>query len=77
MVPNQAKNIVFERIIDGTDFFELETKGKKLIIRGNNGISMARGLNHYMRYYLRKTTSWTGHNLSYTSSLPVVKEKYV
>ena len=75
MVPNQAKNIVFERIIDGTDFFELETKGKKLIIRGNNGISMARGLNHYMRYYLRKTTSWTGHNLSYTSSLPVVKEK--
>ena len=49
MVPNQAKNIVFERIIDGTDFFELETKGKKLIIRGNNGISMARGLNHYMR----------------------------
>ena len=38
---------------------------------------MARGLNHYMRYYLRKTTSWTGHNLSYTSSLPVVKKKYV
>ena len=75
MVPNQAKNIVFERVVNETDFFELETKGKKLIIRGNNGISMARGLNHYMRYYLHSTTSWTGHNLSYTSSLPIIKEK--
>lgn len=75
MLPNQAKNIRFEQTISNDDFFELETQKGKLVIRGNNGVSLARGLNHYMRHYLHRTTSWTGENLLPVSSLPAVKGK--
>lgn len=75
MIPGQARNICFEKIAGNEDFFELETVKGKLIIRGNNGVSMARGLNHYMRHYLHSTTSWTGNSLKPVKSLPTVKSK--
>ena len=31
---------------NGKDVFELEQKGKKIVLRGNNGISVASALNH-------------------------------
>lgn len=75
MIPGQAENIRFEKVSGANDFFELETIQGKLVIRGNNGVSMARGLNHYMRNYLHRTVSWTGNNLSAVASLPVVTVK--
>lgn len=75
MIPGQEKKICFEQVSNEKDFFELETIKGKLIIRGNNGVSMARGLNHYMRNYLHSTTSWTGDNLSPVASLPVIRTK--
>lgn len=75
MIPGQARNIRFKEMPGNTDFFELETVKGKLVIRGNNGVSMARGLNHYLRHYLRSTVSWTGNNLKTVSSLPVIKDK--
>lgn len=69
VVPEYSKNIVLERLetdsalfADGAtaceDRFELESKGKKLIIRGNNANSMAVGLNHYLKYYCLSQYSW-------------------
>lgn len=75
MIPKQEQNIQFERIASEKDLFELETLNGKLIIRGNNGVSMARGLNHYMRHYLHRTTTWTGDNLPPVASLPKIKQK--
>lgn len=75
MLPKQAGNILFEKVVGEKDFFELETRNGKLIIRGNNGVSMARGLNHYMRHYLHRTISWTGNNLAPVKLLPVVAPK--
>ena len=54
VVPEYSENIVLERLAtDTVDRFEIETKGKNLIIRGNNANSMAVGLNHYLKYYCR------------------------
>lgn len=75
MLPEQAKNIRMEQLAGEKDFFELETRKGKLVIRGNNGVSIARGLNHYMRHYLHRTTSWTGENLAPVKSLPAVNPK--
>lgn len=75
MIPGQESNICFEQINNDKDFFEIETVGKKLYIRGNNGVSMARGLNHYLRNYVYSTDSWTGNNIKKVSSLPQVKSK--
>ena len=69
VVPEYSKNIVLERLetdsalfADGAtaceDRFELESKGNKLIIRGNNANSMAVGLNHYLKYYCLAQYSW-------------------
>ena len=39
VVPEYAKNIVIERLTsDSVDCFELESKGDKLVIRGNNAM---------------------------------------
>ncbi|RZJ82289.1 MAG: alpha-N-acetylglucosaminidase, partial [Chryseobacterium sp.] len=40
------------------DYFDLESKNGKLIIRGNSYNSMAYGLNHYLKYYCNTSVSW-------------------
>lgn len=75
MIPNQEENIKFEQVTGDNDFFELESGNGKLIIRGNNDGSMARGLNHYLRHYLHATTSWTGQNIQIVDVLPTVADK--
>ena len=42
-------DIKFVQVDDTVDVFEIETVGKKLVIRGNNANSMAVGLNHYLK----------------------------
>lgn len=74
---NSSSSFIFEKLSSDSDFFELEQiTDDKIIIRGNNGVSMARGLNHYLRNYCHKSVSWCGNNLSELPvPLPPVKEK--
>lgn len=60
LLPLYKSSFEFEEIMnDGSnDFYELETKGDKVIIRGNNANSMATGLNHYLKYYCKTNVSW-------------------
>ena len=77
LLPANNSSFVFEQLPSDSDFFELEQAAEdKIIIRGNNGISMARGLNHYLRNYCHRSVSWCGNNLSdLPEPLPPVKEK--
>ena len=44
LLPANNSSFVFEQLPSDSDFFELEQAAEdKIIIRGNNGISMARG----------------------------------
>jgi len=38
----------------GLDVFEIESCEGKVIIRGNNSVSMAMGLNWYLKYYVQE-----------------------
>ena len=64
LLPDYSKYFVFEKLTSDTtsdsimDRFELESRGKKIIIRGNNASSMAVGLNHYLKYYCKAQVSW-------------------
>lgn len=61
IVPGYASKIRFEKLApaaDSADRFELETVGRKLVVRGNNANSMAVGLNHFLKYYARTSISW-------------------
>ena len=76
LLPENSSSFIFEQVDSNSDFFELEQKNNKIVIRGNNGISMARGLNHYLRYYCHKSVSWCGNNLKeLPETLPSIPEK--
>ena len=59
--PQLAGKIEFKKIDSdnvGTDVFTLESKGKKIVIGGNDANSMAVGLNRYLNRYCHVTVSW-------------------
>ena len=57
------------------DYFELETRNNKVVIRANNGISAARGFNHYLRTYCHSSVSREGCNISLPDTLPALTTK--
>ena len=65
LLPAQADRFDFEQIPadDGRDVFEIESRGGKVVIRGNNGVSMAMGLNWYLKHYCHCHVSWYGNQL--------------
>lgn len=60
---------------DGDDVFEIETEQARVIIRGNSCVSMAMGLNWYLKYSCNCHVSWCGSQLNMPDSLPPVEAK--
>ncbi len=60
---------------NGQDVFELETSNGTVTIRGNNAVSLAVGLNWYLKYYCHRHVSWCGNQLNLPSPLPSLREK--
>ena len=58
--PGQSSRFIFELTDQQSpeDFFELDTKRGKVLIRGNNYLSIAVGLNWYLKYYAGIQISW-------------------
>lgn len=58
--PGQSKRFIFELTDQQAteDFFELDSQGSKIVVRGNNYISIAAGLNWYLKYYAGIHISW-------------------
>ena len=55
-----SKKFIIEQVKSDADFFELDQKGDKVVIRGNNYVSIATGLNWYLKYYAGIHLSWNG-----------------
>jgi len=77
IIPKHADQFVIEEIPNENDqdVFEIETHGGKVIIRGNNGVSMAMGINWYLKHYCKCNVSWCGNNLDLPKKLPEVKTR--
>lgn len=77
LLPEHTDKFVFELIkpSDGSDVFEIVTLDGKIVISGNTGISMAMGLNWYLKYFCKCNVSWCGNNLNLPKELPEVKNK--
>ncbi len=76
VIPEQASHFEFVHLDDTLDRFTLESKGKKIVIGGNNANSMAFGLNYYLKNYCLTTVSWNVNEPLYMpKSLPKVPEK--
>ena len=57
------------------DIFEIESKDGKIILRGNNGTSIASALNWYLKYHCHSDISWCGDQIDLPNPLPLLKEK--
>lgn len=70
-----SQKFVIEQIKSPTDFFELDQKGDKVVIRGNDYVSIATGLNWYLKYYAGIHLSWNGMTAKLPHALPPVPQK--
>lgn len=70
-----SRKFIIERKPSPTDYFELDQKGDKVVIRGNNYVSLASGLNWYLKYYAGIHLSWNGMQASLPDPLPPVRCK--
>jgi len=60
---------------DGRDVFEIESSGGKIVLRGNNAISIGSALNWYLKYYCNSDISWCGNQVQLPNPLPAVPAK--
>lgn len=54
------------------DFFELDQKGDKVMVRGNTYVNIATGLNWYLKYYAGIQLTWNDMQADLPEALPKV-----
>lgn len=77
IVPEVANQFEIQEIPrdKGQDVFEIETKSGKIILRGNNGVSVASALKYYLYHYCHCSMTWNGVNMHLPETLPAVNKK--
>ncbi len=64
-----------EVVPSSKDFFELDQSGDKVVVRGNNYVSIATGVNWYLKYYAGIHLCWNNMKARLPERLPEVKQK--
>nr|WP_319998717.1 alpha-N-acetylglucosaminidase [uncultured Draconibacterium sp.] len=76
ILPEYASHFVVEMDSVGSDdWFEIESVNNKIVLRGNNGVSIASALYYYLKEYANCQITWNGTNLNLPEELPIVPEK--
>lgn len=57
------------------DFFELDQAGDRVVVRGNNYVSIATGIHWYLKYYAGIQLSWDGMKADLPAVFPPVPRK--
>lgn len=70
-----SKKFAIELKRGSADFFELDQKGKKVVVRGNNYVNIASGINWYLKYYAGIQLTWNQMHATLPSVLPAVQKK--
>lgn len=70
-----SKKFIIEKIEGPTDFFELDQKNGKVVVRGNNYVSIACGINWYLKHHAHIHLSWNGMQAKLPDTLPPVPQR--
>lgn len=73
--PGSSGKFIIEQVASASDFFELDQKGEKVVIRGNNPVSIATGINWYLKYHAGVHLSWNNMSAQLPAVLPAVPHK--
>lgn len=68
-----SKKFVIEKVESKKDFFEIGSKNGKVLVSGNNYVSIATGINWYLKYCLGVHLSWNNMHTKLPDKLPLVK----
>jgi alpha-N-acetylglucosaminidase len=75
IIPAHADRFIVELKPSGqTDWFEIESHDSKIILRGNNGVSIASALYYYLKEFAHCQITWNGTNLNLPEKLPEIPE---
>ena len=74
VIPSLTDKVRFEEIPseEGRDVFELRSEGGRMAVSGNNGVSMASGLNWYLRHYCHCQITFRDRRLDIPDILPEI-----
>ena len=64
-----------ELVKSDKDFFELDQRGTKVVVRGNTWVNIASGINWYLKYHAGIHISWNQMQAKLPAVLPAVKQK--
>jgi alpha-N-acetylglucosaminidase len=78
VLPQHAKEFSCEiiSVSNGKDVFEIEPVNGKIVLRGNNGVSLAMAFSWYLRYDAHTSYDWQASGpIDYPDPLPIPTEK--
>lgn len=82
IIPRHASQIVVEALPNaaqsdssGKEAFEIESRGNKIVLRGNTGVAIGSALYYYLREYAHCQITWNGTNLNLPKTLPKIPAK--
>ncbi|WP_170179679.1 alpha-N-acetylglucosaminidase [Flavivirga rizhaonensis] len=78
LLPNHTDHFYFEESMDSLvekDYFEISSENGKVVIKGNNAVSMSSGLYWYLKNYCNAQVSLNYNQLNLPEVLPIVSEK--
>lgn len=76
IVPTHATQFdVVELSSVNNDAFQIYSQKGKIVLAGNNGVSIASALYYYLNEYCHCQITWNGVNLNLPKKLPLVSEK--
>lgn len=70
-----SKKFIIEKQKSDIDFFELDQRGGKVVVRGNSYVNIASGINWYLKYYCGVQLTWNQMHAQLPAILPPVQQK--
>lgn len=67
-----SRKFVTEKVESPHDFFEISSRQGKVLVRGNNYVSIASGINWYLKYHLGIQLSWNSMHAMLPERLPLI-----
>lgn len=76
LLPGQENNFILsqETTSDGADYFEISSENGKIKIQGNSPVSIASGLNWFLKYYCNCSFSFCEDQDKLPKKLPILPE---
>ncbi len=68
-----SRKFIIETVKSDKDFFEISNRDNRILVQGNNHVSIASGINWYLKYQLGIHLSWNSMHAKLPDKLPLMQ----